>query len=111
MYMQSIMDMQRAKELLPIIQAFSEGKEIEYKGMHDLTWFPCTDPSFFGIVQYRIAKEKKWYRVALCVDGIGDQYTITVDSPYDRENYSEKYVQHQDYFVRWLTDRVYYDVD
>ena len=89
---------EKAKELLPIIQAFSEGKEIEYKGMHDLTWSPCTDPSFLGIVKYRIAKEKKWYRVALC-----DTYTTTADTEEEEKTYEEC-----GNFIRWLTPRMEY---
>ena len=52
------MDRNQAKELLPIIQAFSEGKEIEgiYKGIKS-PWFKVEDMVFDGGTKYRIKPE------------------------------------------------------
>lgn len=94
------MDMQRAKELLPIIQAFSEGKQIECLASYG-EWKPIKEPKFDDLSAYRIAKEKKWYRVALC-----DTYTTTADTEEEEKTYEEC-----GDFIRWLGDRFYYDVD
>ena len=57
------MNRKEAKELLPIIQAFAEGKEIEsrcIKGDKSL-WYDDEDPSFDNDLEYRI-KPKTNYR-------------------------------------------------
>ena len=93
---------ERAKELLPVIQAFSEGKEIECRIINSNNkWTVNVAPTWHPQIEYRIAPEKKWYRVALF-----DGYTITAD---DIEE--EKQTEVSEYFVKWLTPRVYYEVD
>lgn len=92
---------ERAKELLPIIQAFAEGKPIESKARVNGCWRLIDNPLFRAGFDYRIAKEEKWYRVALC-----DTYTTTADTEEEEKTYEEC-----GYFIRWLTDRVYYDVE
>ena len=57
------MNRKEAQELLPIIQAFAEGKEIEsrcIKGDKSL-WYDDEDPSFDNDLEYRI-KPKTNYR-------------------------------------------------
>lgn len=55
------MTREEAKELLPIIQAFSEGKEIEgiYKGIKS-PWFKVEDIVFDGGTIFRIKPEPKY---------------------------------------------------
>lgn len=56
------MNRNQAKELLPIIKAFSEGKVIEsrcIKGDKSL-WYDDEDPSFDGDFEYRIKPEPKY---------------------------------------------------
>lgn len=55
------MTREEAKKLLPIIQAFSEGKEIEgiYKGIES-PWFKVKDMVFDGGTIYRIKPELKY---------------------------------------------------
>lgn len=55
------MNRKEAAELLPIIQAFSEGKEIEgiYKGIES-PWFKVKDMVFDGGTIYRIKPEPKY---------------------------------------------------
>ena len=48
-----------AKELLPIIQAFAEGKNIQYKEDID-RWVDIKNPSFKSFVEYRIKPEPKY---------------------------------------------------
>ena len=54
------MTREEAKQLLPIIQAFAEGKAIEsrcIKGDKSL-WYDDEDPSFDNDFEYRIKTEK-----------------------------------------------------
>lgn len=55
------MNRKEAKHLLPIIQAFSEGKEIEglYKGTKS-PWFKIEDMDFNGGIIFRIKPEPKY---------------------------------------------------
>ena len=56
------MNRKEAKELLPIIQAFAEGKEIEsrcIKGDKSL-WYDDEDPSFDNDLEYRIKPYPKY---------------------------------------------------
>ena len=47
------------KKLLPIIQAFAEGKNIQYKEDID-RWVDIKNPSFKSFVEYRIKPELKY---------------------------------------------------
>lgn len=94
---------ERAKELLPIIQAYSEGKRIECRTSY-CEWTQIKDPQFGDHSEYRIAKEKKWYRVAQMKDYVAN----AADNGINNKEYTLK--QHPD-FIRWLTDRIYYDVE
>lgn len=56
------MTREEAKELMPIIQAFAEGKEIEsrcIKGDKSL-WYNDEEPSFDNDLEYRIKPETKY---------------------------------------------------
>ena len=56
------MNRKEAKELMPIIQAFAEGKEIEsrcIKGDKSL-WYDDEDPSFDNDLEYRIKPESEY---------------------------------------------------
>ena len=56
------MDRNQAKALLPIIQAYAEGKAIEsrcIKGDKSL-WYDDEDPSFDNDLEYRIKPEQKY---------------------------------------------------
>lgn len=56
-----IITRKEAKDLLPIIQAFAEGKEIEglYKGTKS-PWFKIKDMDFNGGIIFRIKPEPKY---------------------------------------------------
>lgn len=56
------MNRERAKELLPIIQAFAEGKAIESRCIKGYTslWYDDEDPSFDNDLEYRIKPEPKY---------------------------------------------------
>lgn len=54
------MTRERAKELLPVIQAFAEGKTIEYRDSADvIEWSVLSEPSWADLSLYRIAPEPK----------------------------------------------------
>lgn len=56
------MDKEQAKELLPIIQAFSEGKTIESRYIKGDTslWYDDNNPDFDEDFEYRIKPELKY---------------------------------------------------
>ncbi len=56
------MDRNRAKELLPIIQAFAEGKEVEVREIHSLIggWMAAEEPSWSNANEYRIRPSSYW---------------------------------------------------
>ena len=53
------MTTEEAKKLLPIIKAFAEGKNIQYKEDID-RWVDIENPSFRSFVEYRIKPESKY---------------------------------------------------
>ena len=56
------MNRKKAKELMPIIQAFAEGKAIESRCIKGDTslWYDDEDPSFDNDLEYRIKPEQKY---------------------------------------------------
>ena len=54
------MTREEAKELLPIIQAFAEGKEIEYYDCNDDDWIKTDTPIWTSKINYRIKPEPKY---------------------------------------------------
>ena len=50
----------QAKELLPIIQAFAEGKEIEYYDCNNDFWIKTDTPIWKSKINYRIKPEPKY---------------------------------------------------
>ena len=53
------MNKQKAKELLPIIKAFSEGKVIEFSRLNLEDWNVCENPEFMDYNKYRIKPQPK----------------------------------------------------
>ena len=74
---------ERAKELLPIIQAFAEGKKIECRLFgHDIwNWTNNSSPGWHDNYEYRIKPTKKEGWIILCFDGVR-YYT---DGPFNNE--------------------------
>ena len=54
------MNRQQAKELLPIIQAFAEGKIIQVRTNSISKWIETTTPAFDLLHEYRIKPEPKY---------------------------------------------------
>jgi len=59
------MNRTRCKELLPIIQAFAEGKTIQFRNSKDSKWADVEDASWFSGTEYRIKPEPMeiWVRI------------------------------------------------
>ena len=51
------MNRERAKKLLPVIQAFAEGKAIEMRPEDDPRWVDVSDPAWSHGMEYRIKPE------------------------------------------------------
>ncbi|WQZ00909.1 hypothetical protein [Stenotrophomonas phage StenR_269] len=58
------MNREQAKQLLPLITAFAEGKEIQFRNYPQGMWHPSVEPGWNGDVEYRIKPEpvvvEKW---------------------------------------------------
>lgn len=54
------MTRKEAKKLLPIIQAYAEGKTVQYFSAGGRRWVDCNDPLFSKDVKYRIKPESKY---------------------------------------------------
>ena len=90
---------------LDAIKAFAEGKRIKAT-KDDLCIITHESDHnsvvFFDDYKYEILSNK-WYRVAEINDN-GSIYIVVVT-----RNVEEPLCEQKEYFVRWLTDRVYYD--
>lgn len=54
------MNRQQAKELLPIMQAFAEGKVIQFRTNNISKWIETTTPNFDLLHEYHIKPEPKY---------------------------------------------------
>lgn len=54
------MTRKEAKKMLPIIQAYAEGKTVQYFSAGGRRWVDCNDPLFSKDVKYRIKPEPKY---------------------------------------------------
>lgn len=73
------MNRKKAAELLPIIQAFSEGQDIEYFDKGDCKWRTCIELDFNYNVEYRIKPEPTWIPFTFsntCLKEIGRHHPI-----------------------------------
>jgi len=96
------MNASNAKDYLPLVQALAEGKTIQSN--HNGEWFDLPSPSFCDPISlYRIKPEPKkgWYRVVLFKNG-----TTTAED----EDQEKRWSENNPNFVRWLTDRIEYEL-
>lgn len=101
------MNKDNAKDYLPLVQALAEGKTIQYKLDYD-GWSDIACPNFDEEANnYRIKPEPKkcWYRVALWSGTLGCRMVTLAISDYE-----EKQCEDQHDFIRWLTDRIEYEL-
>lgn len=104
------MNQEQAKAWLPLIQAVAEGKTIQLndfdwiEGQIGHKWSDVGAIDFTkSVIRYRIKPEprKAWYRVVLFRNG-----TTTAETEYEEKRWSENNPN----FVRWLTDRIEYEL-
>lgn len=74
------MNRQRAKELLPIIQAFAEGKAVQYMSDDGLGWCEVMEPEWLSIGAYRIKPEPVRVYVATWYDEASAHGVLSVSS-------------------------------
>jgi len=78
------MNRERARELLPIIQAFAEGKTIQARipendhGFDVTEWTDCTAPDFIEIAEYRIKPSPREWLVKELVAVQGDDKRLSI---------------------------------
>lgn len=106
------MNRQQAKDMLPFITAFAEGKRVQFRSkIHGVygEFIDLEDPGFdHPVDQYRIAPEirKRKFRVAYMKTPLGEGYTTLADHEYE-----EKTLESHPHFVKWLTPRIEYEVE
>jgi hypothetical protein len=98
---------ERAKELLPIIQAFAAGKTVQYRHQDsfDSEWRTVDNPTWSNGHIYRIKPETRKFRVCLLRDPIRARAWLVNSTDLD-VNKVESYPN----FIRWLTDWVEYEI-
>ena len=86
-----------------VIHAFADGAEIQYQNPCGKVWRDIKEPSFLDNFNYRVKPEPKmaWYRVA---EVVGGSSRIAVSDS------DIKALVNSKYFIRWLTDRIEYEV-
>jgi len=68
---------ERTKELLPVMQAYAEGKKIEYRSRRvKEPWQESRDPAFHDDYEYRIAPEHK--KIPLTMEDIPPGSVISI---------------------------------
>lgn len=93
---------ERAKELLPIIQAFAEGKTIQRKSKVNDAWGDIVGQhSFLNDYEYRLKPKTVKFRTALFKYSLPNT-GLFVSSVLDAK--SENFVEQLPQFVRWLGD-------
>lgn len=94
-----------------VIKAFADGKEIQFRSGAEYSWINVDSAHLYATLlspngggEFRIKPDvvKGWYRVALTQGNC----TETAD-----EWLSEEKLEKSSDFIRWLTDRVEYEVE
>lgn len=82
------MNRERAKQLLPIIQAFAEGKNIQFRQQGVDEWDYIESPTFLDMYEYRIEPPSpmKLYRVEYRKHG---SYGWNLWQTYENKNVAE----------------------
>jgi len=97
------MNIEEVKQASAVMQAFAEGKKIEYKARDYTTlapWSPNDRPVWNWVAfEYRVKREVVKYRMALMQNSEGAYWVGVANSVAQAENYES-----HNRFVRWLTD-------
>lgn len=84
------------------IKAWLDGETVEY--MLNGAWCEVTELDDFTFYHKFRKKPTQWYRVGL-FKWDGGYFVVTTNTDLGESDFPD-----QEYFVRWLTDRVYYEV-
>lgn len=82
------MNRERAKELLPIIQAFAEGKEIQYRISGSDSWDDRAAPPDFDVHEWRIKPEA--FECWVCVDNNGYPESVWQEKEYAEAEHADR---------------------
>lgn len=96
------------------IVAFAEGKQLQVRAKNGGVWMDLDSERHAGpweasgmhILEWRVKPESRWYRVASFRDANGKFWTESADSG----TLDEEVFTTDGEFVKWLTDRVEYNV-
>lgn len=104
---------ERAKELLPIIQAFVEGRTIQNRVKGCTVWKDVPYPCWDNECEYRVKPETIKYRVALLRDATGYQWAHCF-KPHPLSAIAQAggdlKPENLPNFVKWLTDWIEVEV-
>ena len=90
------MNRDRARELLPIIQAFADGEEIQARRDSESDWRVMPEIAFPDEFEYRIKpKPREWW---LCWDDENENESFRYPFP----EYKESTVTHWDHYIKVL---------
>lgn len=107
------MDRQHWEKMLPIIQAFVDGKSIQYYSDYSLKWEDSGDTFEFSRnpALYRIKPETKLikYRSAL-MRRMGDDQVIAIIWC-EKSPYSQAELEADPKFVKWLEDTQTHEIE
>lgn len=105
------MNKEQAKAWLPLIQALAEGKTIQLNvcTVESPIWRNAqgisTHSDLLGCYRIKPEPKKQWYRVGLVEKPKGNFYTISAD----HDEAEEAWVKSSE-FIKWLTDRIEYEL-
>lgn len=110
------MNKENAKDYLPLVQALAEGQIIQIKILRNgaaAIWTDDEEPDFNVAPDlYRIKPQKQWARLALLKDD-KEYFSGRADKDFgksDNEIISSLESHYCADFVRWLTDRIEYEL-
>lgn len=99
-----------------VLVAWAEGRPIQYRKSKQPSWVTVETEQLEQLnlssynpynqeLEWRVKPDLPWYRVALLSQGGTDFFVGVVDN-----DACEKDIGKTDWFVRWLTDRISYEV-
>ena len=67
----------QAKDFLPLVKAYAEGKDLELYHEKDQRWYPDPSPNFFQGMRYRINSKYRPFQTAEeCVEEINKHFPV-----------------------------------
>jgi hypothetical protein len=97
----------QVKQLLPLLVAFAEGKELQFR-INNGNWYPCTCSPDLELnrskhhllcIEYRAKPSIEVVRYRRCILNRVYPYVVTATQPSEVEHYEE-----HPGFIRWIDD-------